>query len=74
MTSPFADKAVEEGALEIEEAVVERSVSLDPPFVLSFDAAEREGMECVRRGLEQLGGEVVAGTEPVLDADDEGED
>ena len=51
-----------------------RNASLDPPFVLSFDAAEREGVECVRRALEQLGGEVVFGTEPVFDADDEGED
>ena len=29
-TSPFADKVAEEGALEIDEGVVERSVSLDP--------------------------------------------
>ena len=31
-------------------------------------------MECVQRALEQLSGEVIAGTEPVFDADDEGED
>ena len=29
---------------------------------------------CVRRALERLGGEVIAGTEPVFHADDEGED
>ena len=73
-TSPFADKLVEEGALEIDEGVVEGSVFLDLPFVLSFDVAEREGVECFWRTLEQLGGEVVSGTEPVFDADDEVED
>ena len=74
--SPFAepDEVVEEGTLEIDEGVVERSVSLDPPFVLSFDAAKRKGVECVRRALKQMGGEVISGTEPVFDADDEGED
>ena len=60
--------------MEIDEGVVERSVSLDPPFVLSFDGADREGVECVRRALEQLGGEVVSGTAPLFDAHDEGED
>ena len=48
-TSPFADEVAEEGALEIDEGVVERSVSFDPPFVPSFNVAEREGVECVRR-------------------------
>ena len=38
-TSLFADNVVEEGALEIDEGVAERSVSLNPPFVLSFEAA-----------------------------------
>ena len=33
-TSPFADEVVEERTLEIDEGGVERSVSLDPPFVL----------------------------------------
>ena len=60
--------------MEIAEGVVERSVSLDPPFVLSFDAAEREGVECVRRALEQLGSKIVSGTEPVFEVDHEGED
>ena len=31
-------------------------------------------MECVRRALEQLGGEVISGTKPVFDRDDEGKD
>ena len=74
MTSSFADEVVEEGALEIDEGVVEKSVSHDPPFVLRVDAADGDGVECVRRALDQLGGEVVSGTEPVFDADDEGED
>ena len=44
------------------------------PIVLSFDAAERKGVERNRRAVEQLGGEVISDTEPVLDADDDGED
>ena len=47
---------------------------LDYPFVPSFDVAEREGVECVRRALEQLGGEIVVGVEPIVDAGDEGEE
>ena len=43
-TSPFADEIVEEGALEIDEGLKKTSVLLDPPFVLSFDAAEKEGV------------------------------
>ena len=73
---PFAEpvEVAEEGVLEIDEGVVERNASLGHPCVLSFDAAEREGVECVRRALEQLEGEVISGTELVIDADDEGED
>ena len=50
-TSPFAEpyEVVEEEALAIDEGVVERSVSLAPPFVLRFDAAAKRGVECVRR-------------------------
>ena len=75
-TSPFAepDDVVEEGTFEIGEGVVERNVCLDPPFVLIFDAAEKERVECVRRTSDQVGGEVISGTEPVFDADDERED
>ena len=36
-------------------------MSLIPLFVTNFDAAEREGVECVQRAIEQLGGEVIAG-------------
>ena len=73
-TSPFDDDVAEEGALEIHDGVVERSVSLDPPFVPSFDVAEREGVQCVRRALGLLSSEVICGTKPVLGADDYGED
>ena len=75
-TSPFAapHEVVEEGALEIDEGVVQRSASIDPSFVLSFDAVEREGVEFVRRVFEQLGGEVNSATEPVFDVDEERED
>ena len=73
-TSPFADEVAEEGALEIDEGVVERSVSPDPPFVPSFDVAGREGEEFVRRALELLSSNVICGTEPVSGADDGGGD
>ena len=52
-TSPFADDVAEEGALGIDEAVVERSVSFDSPFVPGFNVAEKEGAECVRRAVKQ---------------------
>ena len=58
--------------MEFDEGVAERSVSLDLPFVLSFDAAEEEGVQCGWKYLEQFGDEIV-GIEPVVDADDEGE-
>ena len=73
-TSPFAEphEIVEEGELENNEGVVDRSVYLDPPFVFSFHAAERKRVECVREALEQLGGEVISSPEPVFDANNEG--
>ena len=70
-TSPFADDVVEEGALEIDERGVEESVSPVPPFVPDFSVVEREGVECVRRVLEQLSGEVVDGAERALEGDDD---
>ena len=73
-TSPFADEVAEEGALEIDEGVVEKSVSLDPPIVLGFGVAERDGVECVRRALEQLSSEIIWGTGLVLGTVDDGED
>ena len=72
--STFADEVGEEGALETDEGVVEKSVSLDPSFVPSFGVAEKEGVECVRRALEQLSSEVICGMKLVVDADDDGED
>ena len=70
LTSPFADEVVEEGLMK----EWQKGVSLHTPIVLSFDAAEIEGVECVRRALEQLGGEVIFGTGSVFDADNESED
>ena len=72
-TSPFADEVAEQGALEVDEGAVEKNGSLDPPFVPSFDVAEREGEECIRRALELLSSNVICGTEPELGADDDGE-
>ena len=62
-TSPF----VEEGALEIDEREVEESVSPVSLFVPSLSVAEREGVECVRRVLEQLSSEVIDSTERALE-------
>ena len=73
-TSPFADEVNEEGALEIDEGAVEKSLSLALPFVPSFDVAEREGEECVRRALELFSNNTICGTEPVSGADDDAED
>ena len=47
---------------------------LIPPFVPSFDVAEREGDECIRRALERLSSNVNCGTEPELGADADSED
>ena len=69
--SPFADDVVEEGALEIDEREVEESVSPVPPFAFNLSVAEREGVECVRRVLEQLSSEVIDGTERTLERDDD---
>ena len=55
--SPFANDGVDEGALEIDEREVEKSVSPVPPFAPNLSVAEREGVECVRRVLEQLSSE-----------------
>ena len=68
-TSPFGDDVVEEGALEIDEREVEESVSLVPTFAPNLSVAEREGVECVRRVLEQLSSEVIDSTERALERD-----
>ena len=65
-TSPFGEDVVEEGALEIDEREVGESVSPAPPFVPDLSVAEREGVECVRRVLEQLSSEVGDGNERAL--------
>jgi len=70
-TSPFADDVVEERALEIDERGVEENVSPVPPFVPDFSVVEREGVECVRRVLEQLSSEVIGGAERALEGDDD---
>ena len=49
-------------------------MSLHPPFVPTFNVAERQGVECVRRASEQLSSGVICSMEPVLGADDDGED
>ena len=69
-TSPFGDDVVEEGALEIDEKEVEESVSPVPPFAPNLSVAEREGVERVRRVLEQLSSEVIDSTERALEIDD----
>ena len=70
-SSPFAEDVVEEGALEIDEREVGESVSPVPPFAPTLSVAEREGVECVRRVLEQLSSEVIGSTERVLEGDDD---
>ena len=62
---------MEEGALEIDERGVEESVCPVPPFVPDLSVAEREGVECVRRVLEQLSSEVIDGSERALERDDD---
>ena len=79
-TSPFAEDFVEKGALEIDEREVGESVSPVPPFAPDLSVAEREGVECVRRVLEQLSSEAIESAERALergddnDDDDDGED
>ena len=72
--SPFADDVVEEGSLEIHERDVEKSVSPVPPFAPNLSVAEREGVECVRRVLEQLSSEVIESSERALERDDDDDD
>ena len=70
-TSPFADDVVEEGAFEIDEREVAESVSPVPPFAPNLSVAEREGVACVRRVLEQLSSEVIDSTVCALERDDD---
>ena len=71
---PFAGDVVEEGALEIDEREVEESVSPVPPFVPKLSVAEIEGVECVRRVLEQLSSEAIENTKRALERDDDNDD
>ena len=74
-TSPFGDDVMEEGALEIDEREVEEIASPVPPFVPNLSVAEREGVECVRRILEQLSSEVIDSIGRALERDnDDGND
>ena len=68
--SPVGDDFLEEVVLEIDEREVEESASPVPPFAGPF---EREGVECVRRVLEQLSSEAMESAERVVerDADDD---
>ena len=72
--SPFAEDVVEEGALEIDEREVDESVSPVPPFFPDLSVAEREGVECVRRVLEQLSGEAMESAERVVERDNDDDD
>ena len=75
-SSPFGGDVVEEGVLEIDEREVGESVSPIPPFTPEMSVAEREGVECVRRVLEQLSSEAVESSERAVerDGDDDGND
>ena len=76
--SPFGDDVLKEGALEIDEREVEESVSPVPPFAPDLSIAEIEGVECVRRVLEQFSSEAMESAERALergdDKDDDGND
>ena len=76
--SPFGDDVLEEGALEVDEREVEESVAPVPPFAPDLSIVEREGVECVRRVLEQLSREAMESAERALergdDKDDDGND
>ena len=72
--SPFGDDTLEEGALEIDERDFGEGVSLVPPFAPDLSVAEREGVECVRRVLEQLSGEAMERAERAMERDDNDDD
>ena len=77
-SSPCGGDAVEEGVLEIDEREAGERVSPVPPFTPDLSVAEREGVECVRRVLEQLSSEamanVVCAVERDGDDDNDGHD
>ena len=70
-SSPFGGDVLEEGVLEIDEREAGESVSPVPPFTPDLSVAEREGVECVRRALEQLSSEAMASVECAVERDDD---
>ena len=70
-SSPFGGDVVEEGVMEIDEREFGESVSPVPPFTPDLSVVEREGVECVRRALEQLSGEAMASVECAVERDDD---
>ena len=72
--SPFGDDILEEGVLEIDEREVEESTSPVPPFAPDLSVVEREGVECVRRVLEQLSSEAIEDTERAVERGDDDDD
>ena len=73
-SSPFGGDVVEEGVLEIDEREVGESVSPVPPFAPDLSVVEREGVECVRRVLEQLSSEAMASAECAVERDSNDDD
>ena len=65
-SSPFGGDVV-----EIDEREPGESVSPVPPFTPDLSVAEREGVECVRRALEQLSSEAMASVECAVERDDD---
>ena len=72
--SPFGDDVLEEGVLEIDEREVEESTSPIPPFAPGLSVVEREGVECVRRVLEQLSSDAMENTERAVERGDDDDD
>ena len=72
--SPFGDDVLEEGVLEVDEREVDESASPVPFFAPDLSVAEREGVECVRRVLEQLSGETMESAELAVERDDDDDD
>ena len=70
-SSPFGGDVVEEGVLEIDEREFGESVSPVPPFTPDLSVVEREGVECVRRALEQLSSEAMANVKCAVERDDD---
>ena len=72
--SPFGDDVLEEGVLETDEREVEESTSPVPPFAPDLSVVEREGVERVRRVLEQLSSDAMENTERAVERGDDDDD